>query len=301
MTAAAETLAESESQVVRFSYASPDQKWLQRNLVRVIERFTGQRRIERLYLDWAATQRGEENVFAAGLRLLDVDLDLAPGTLAAVPRTGPVLFVANHPFGILDGLAIGRITTLVRPDSMIMTNSLLCQPPEARNYLLPIDFSGTREAQITTMKTRRRAMEWLKDGHALVVFPGGGVATSQKPFSGPALEAPWHPFIGKLARVPGVTIVPIYFHGQNSRMFHIASHFSFSLRIALLFRECALRMGKPMPVTIGAPFPSEDLQAIADRGEVMREIRRRTLALGGAEAPDPSLEFVWPAHIDANG
>ena len=174
-----------------------------------------------------------------------------------------MLFVANHPFGVVDGLAMGHLATHVRADTLIMTHSLLCQPPEARDYLLPVDFGGTEEAQATTMATRRRAVNWLNLGHALVVFPGGSVATSQRPFRGPAVEYAWHPFVGKLARLPGVTVVPVYFHGQNSRAFQILSHTNYALRIALLFRESVRRMGTSVKVSVGEPIAPEALAALA--------------------------------------
>ncbi len=236
-------LHEEPAPPVHFSYSRKEHGALQRLVIRLIERLTGQPRLERLYRAWAENPHPHENIFAAGLRLLNLRLDMDGAALAKIPRSGPVLFVANHPFGVVDGLAMGHLATHVRADTLIMTHSLLCQPPEARDYLLPVDFGGTEEAQATTMATRRRAVNWLNLGHALVVFPGGSVATSQRPFRGPAVEYAWHPFVGKLARLPGVTVVPVYFHGQNSRAFQILSHTNYALRIALLFRESVRRMG----------------------------------------------------------
>ena len=208
---------------VSFTYTRPEHGLFKRLLIRSIECCTGQPRLEKLYRGWATGRRNGENIFSAGIRLLDIQLNYDEAALEAVPRNGPVLFVANHPFGVVDGLAMGHLATKVRPDSLIMTHSLLCQPPEAHQYLLPVDFGGTEDALATTIATRRRAAEWLKAGHSMVVFPGGGVATSQKPFTGPAIESPWHPFVGKLARLPGVTVIPIYFHGQNSRLLGAAA------------------------------------------------------------------------------
>ncbi len=285
---------------IRFSYSSPDQRWRQRAVIRLIERLTGQPRLERLYRAWTESPFPGENIFSAAMRLLEIELDIEEAALAGIPRHGPVLFVANHPFGVIDGLAMGHIATQARPDTKIMTHSLLCQPQEARDYLLPVDFSGTEDGQRVTMSTRRVVQSWLMDGHAMAIFPGGNVATSQRPFKGPALEAAWHPFIGKLARIPGLNIVPIYFHGQNSRLFHAASHMFYSLRVALLFRESMRRTGSRLKVSIGAPMTAEHFSRFSDRTELMREIRRQTLALGGSEAPDPALEFKWPSHIRWN-
>jgi putative hemolysin len=282
---------------VSFSYTRPEHGIFKRIFIRTIERCTGQLRLERLYLGWATGRRSSENIFTAGIRLLNIRLDYDSLKLAAVPTKGPVLFISNHPFGVVDGLAMGHLATKIRPDTLIMTHSLLCQPPEARQFLLPVDFGGTEQALATTVATRRRAVEWLQAGHSIVVFPGGGVATSQKPVTGPAIENPWHPFVGKLARLPGVTVVPVYFHGQNSRLFQIASHVNYALRVALLFRESVRRIGGKVQVSIGNPISEETINSFADRASTIQNLKAITLQLGGKEAPSPDLEFKFPKYV----
>ena len=98
-------------------------------------------------------------------------------------------------------------------------------------------------------------------------------------------------------------MVPIYFPGQNSRSFQLASHLSYSLRIALLFRETANRLGSDVDVAIGRPIPFEELERFTDRRAMTMELRRRTLALArafrppGAPLPDYRQEFHFPFHI----
>ena len=283
---------------VRFTYSRPEQRLAQRALIRAIELLTGQPRLERLYRAWSANPPPGETIFAAAIRLLNISVDVDEAAEARVPRKGPLLIVANHPFGVVDGLVLGALATRLRPDTRIMTHSLLCQPPEARDYLLPVDFGGTPAAQRTTLETRRRALAWLAAGHSLAVFPGGSVATSQHPLRGPAIDPAWHPFVAKLARQPGVTILPVYFHGQNSRAFQIASHMNYALRIALLFRESARHIGGRVQVSLGEPFSGESLGSEVDRIAVLRALRRRTYALAGPGGPDPDAEFRWPAHIN---
>jgi putative hemolysin len=111
------------------------------------------------------------------------------------------------------------------------------------------------------------------------------------------VEYAWAPFVGKLARLPGVTVVPVYFHGQNSRTFQILSHTNYALRIALLFRESVRRMGSSVKVSVGEPITPETLADLPDRTTVIAELRRATLALGGPEAPSPELEFKFPKHV----
>lgn len=282
---------------VRFSYSRPEQSLINRTLIRLIERLSGQSRLERIYRGWAGQPVAGENIFSAALRLMDIALDIDEAAWARIPTDRPVLFIANHPYGVIDGLAMGHLATRIRPDTKIMTHSLLCQPPEARGYLLPVDFGGTPEAMQTSLLTRRRTLDWLSNGHAVAIFPAGSVSTAQKPFSGPALDAAWHPFLAKLTRVPDLVVVPVYFHGANSRLFQIASHIHYALRVALIFRETSRRIGSMVRVSLGEPLPASALPHERGRNHVMRELRRRTLSLAGSGGPDPLLEFRWPGHI----
>lgn len=289
---------EAESEV-RFSYSRPEQRWIDRTVIRAIERLSGQVELERLYRGWVESTDGSEDFYAAAVRLLRLRIDTDPAGWARVPREGPVLFVANHPFGVVDGVTIGHLAGTVRPDLRIMTHSLLCQAPEARERLFPVDFGRTPEAQRTTLATRRNSIAWLARGGAIAVFPGGSVSTALEPWRGPALEHPWHVFVGRLAAVPGVTVVPVYFHGANSRLFQLASHLHYALRIALIFRETSRLIGRTLRVSIGEPVRAADLpRGDGDRAALVRELRRRTLSLAGPGAPDPALEFRYPAHID---
>lgn len=281
-----------------FTYSHPGQSRFRQSLIRAVERVSGQPRLLRLYRDWqAGGKRPGESVFHAALRLLKVEPEIAGGeNLARLPVQGGLLIVANHPFGILDGLAVGRLAMHLRGDAQILTNSLLCQVPEVAPHLLPVDFAPTAEARRLTSATRRRAVELLARGRTVAIFPAGGVATANAPVKGRACDAEWHPFVGRLATLPDVTTLPVHFEGQNSRLFQIASHVSYPLRVALIFHETRRRMGRPLRLTIGAPVGFETLAAL-DRGEVARSLRRRTMALAGKGMPDQDEVFVWPAHV----
>lgn len=294
------TNSNAEAGEVRFSYSRAEQPWANRTAIRVIERLSGQPRLERLYRNWASKPHPNENLFSAAVRLLKLKIETDDADWAEIPVKGPVLFIANHPFGVIDGLMMGHLATRIRPDVKIMTHSLLAQAPEAKEFMLPVDFGGTPEAQLTSLQTRRRTMDWLSGGHAVVVFPAGGVSTAQKPFTGPALESPWHPFVAKLARMPDVTIVPVYFHGQNSRAFQVLSHIHYALRIALLFRETVRRIGTRIRVDVGKPLTQADLPQSGDRNEIVRCLRLKTLAMRHDAGFDALQEFKFPAHVNAD-
>jgi putative hemolysin len=284
---------------VDFTYAHPGQSLFRRNLIRAVERLTGQPGLRRLYLDWACEDSlPGVPVFSAALRRLQIRPCIADGAdhIGAVPSAGGLLLVANHPFGVVDGLTIGHLGQQLRGNVRILTNSLLCRVPEIDPHLLPVDFSGTPEARRLTAETRRKAADLLAAGQAVAVFPAGGVATANRPLTGRAVDAAWHPFVGRLATIPGVTTLPVHFAGQNSRLFQIASHTSYPLRVALIFHETRRRMGRPVELRIGAPVSATDLARLP-RDEVAASLRRRCMALAAPALRDPDETYVWPRHI----
>jgi putative hemolysin len=113
--------------------------------------------------------------------------------------------------------------------------------------------------------------------------PCGGVSTTEKPFHKQAVDLPWAPFTAKLVRSSGATVVPVFFTGQNSRLFQIASHLSLTLRLSLVFRETARRIRTDLGVRIGDPVPFKDIAHLTRREDMILELRRRTFGLAQPE------------------
>lgn len=268
---------------MRFSYSTADQPVLQRAVIQAIERLGGQRKLKKLYAQHQKSVRNGENFFDAAMRLLRMRVEYDEAALASVPADGPVLFISNHPYGVLDGIALTWLATKVRPDTKVLANDVLCQAPEAAANLLPVAFAPTREARETNVNSRLQAQAWLRQGHAIGIFPGGGVSTSEKPLKGPAVDLPWAPFTAKLLRMSKATVVPVFFVGQNSRLFQLASHLSLTLRLSLVFRETARRIGSRLKVRVGKPIPFAEIAHIEDRAELVMELRKRTFALARPE------------------
>jgi putative hemolysin len=114
----------------------------------------------------------------------------------------------------------------------------------------------------------------------VVVFPAGAISTTPDKFGlKPAVDGRWQPFVSQLVQRSRATVVPIWFGGQNSRLFQIASHVSQTLRLSLIFHEVKARIGATLPVGIGTPIPFASIAAIRDRQTLADELRARVYAL----------------------
>jgi putative hemolysin len=279
------------------SYARPEQTRFRRALIRAVEAVSGRATLQRLYAEWqAGPPDPEEPIFSAAIRVMRVRPEIVAGDLSALPRSGPLLVLTNHPFGILDGLLVGHLVATLRRDVKIMTHSLLCQPEEARDVLLPVDFGPGEEARRTSAETRRRAAEWLDQGHVLIVFPAGSVSTAAGPFDRHAVDGAWHPFVGRLAQRRGVRTAVMFLHGQNSRLFQIASHVNYALRLGLLIKEFKSRVDQPVRVVVGKPLDAGTLAAHAgDATSMMDFLRKATYQL----SPQPMRSLAYGHECEA--
>jgi putative hemolysin len=152
--------------------------------------------------------------------------------------------------------------------------------PEAASFILPIDFSGADGAEETNLASRAAARAHLAKGGAVVVFPAGAISTTPDKLGlRPAVDGRWQPFVSQLIQRSKATVVPIWFGGQNSRLFQIASHVSLTLRLSLIFHEVKTRIGACLPVEIGVPVLFASLATIRDRQALADELRARVYAL----------------------
>jgi putative hemolysin len=265
---------------VNFSYAAPDDPWFKRVVIRTIERMTGQPYLKSLYDDHFTNPVPGESFWDSAVRRLQLNVVTNEDRLHQLPRTGPLVVVANHPFGVVDGIIICYLVARIRRDFVILTNSLLTQSEELKPYLLPIDFAETEEALAINLRSRAAAKHHLMSGGCLVVFPAGGVSTTPRPWNRTATDAEWKKYTGRLIQQCKAAVVPVYFAGQNSRLFQIASHISLTLRLSLLFKEVRDRIGSDIHVRIGEVIDFERLPSTDNRQSFMDHLRSITYALG---------------------
>ncbi len=270
------------------TYAADSDPAFKRWVIQTIERLAGRDYFVPLYEIWRRDYVAQNKpIMRPVLDLIRVDLEIVSGQWPPQIDAGPpVVILSNHPFGILDGFgALSLAEDLGRPFHVLLHKDLT-KVPEIRPYALPIDFSETREAQAMNIATRKRALELLSQGHTIVVFPAGGVATAPSVF-GPAVDLPWKTFTGRMIQASKAQVVPLYFEGQCSWFFHLISKFSATVRLSLMIREFRNRVGKPLRVHIGDVISDGELAAVKDRKALMDLLFDRVHAMA-----DDTLETI---------
>ncbi|MFT4742880.1 MAG: putative hemolysin [Yoonia sp.] len=263
------------------TYSNTFDSQVKRNIIRVIELLTGKisiaRRVRRF--EKQGTFSGQA-FWRATLDVMGIDLLTPADQLAHIPQSGPVIFVANHPHGLVDGMILADLIGRVRDDYRILTRSLLTGIDEdAASYMIPVPFPHEPEAQKKMVEMRRAAMEHLKSGGLVALFPSGIVASSDSMF-GDAVEQEWNVFTAKMIRISGATVVPCFFPGSNSRAYQVANRISATLRQGLLLHEIVHAMDKPQKPVVGVPIDPAEVKARAgDPRAFMAWLRDWTLAL----------------------
>ncbi len=267
------------------TYADPTAPVLERALINTIELLGGRSTLVRLYEQWRQQwPLSGMSLWSSALYWLGVSLEMdGEPWPPAVHRQERLVIIANHPYGLLDGIAICALAEKLGRPFKILAHSQLMRVPELMPYFLPIDFNETEEAVRNNIEARRRALDALRAGETIVIFPAGGVSTAPLKFPlrqfARADDLPWKNFAYRLIRSAEATVLPLYFVGQNGPMFHAASKVSLAWRIALLVGELNKRRGKPLRVTVGRPIPWSELAPIPSAVLAMRELRRRVYVL----------------------
>ncbi len=263
------------------SYASTFENPWKARMISVMELMTGKLAILRMIRQFEKRGAPSGQAFwRAALDTMGIDLTTPQSQLDLIPKDGPVIVVANHPHGMVDGMIFADLIGRVRPDYRILTRSLLTSIDEvAGSYMIPVPFPHDPDAQRKGVEMRDKAMTHLKEGGVVALFPSGVVASSET-WWGPAVEAEWNVFTAKMIRRSGAQVVPMKFPGQNSRAYQIANRLSPMLRQGLLLHEIVHACNKPQGPVVGAPIPQAEIDARVDdpRG-FMAWLRARTLAL----------------------
>lgn len=264
----------------RLSYAGTFTNPWKAGTIRAIEWITAKWKLLRLIRKFE--RRGApvgQAFWPQALDIMGIKVTTPPEQIARIPKEGPLVVVANHPHGLVDGMVLAYLIGQVRTDYKILTRSLLTGIPEIAEFMLPVPFPHEPNAQEESLKMRAECMATLKAGGVIVLFPAGAVAHSTT-FFGPAIEGEWNPFTAKMLARSGAQVLPIYFPGHNTRAYQIANKLSATLRQGLLLHEIRRALNKPQSPVIGpAKSAAEIAEPLKNPRKFLADLREETLNL----------------------
>ena len=252
----------------------------------VVSRLLGLDSIQQAYAALRA-RTDERPILERLLERLSITYRLGERDLEQVPRSGPLVVVANHPFGMLEGAVLATVLARVRPDVRFLANEFLSAIPEIRNLLISVDAIGASAHKSRAARRNstgvRQSIEFLHAGGCLVVFPAGEVSHFQ-PRERAVTDSEWHTAVARIIEtvsrmgVP-VSAVPVYIRGSNSLLFQTLGLLHPKLRTALLARELLNKRNRLVELRIGSPIASKKLLEIGTPTQRTEYLRWRTYVL----------------------
>ncbi len=254
-------------------------------------------RLNTLYGEFRARDDGR-SFSERVLEFLAVKTELLADELAALPRSGPVVVVANHPFGGIEGMVLAKTFQTLRPDMRVLANSLLARIPECREFMFFVNPFGGQAAAHENIGALKQAIRWVQQGGVLVTFPAGEVARLDLR-AGRVEEAPWNANIARIVRHTRASVVPVFIAGENGPLFHAAGLVHPRMRTALLPQEFLNKRNTTIRVRLGQTVAFEKLARFAEDAQMIQYLRVKTETLAHRGQKFQALEKTAPVVSNA--
>ncbi|WP_455203954.1 lysophospholipid acyltransferase family protein [Kaarinaea lacus] len=249
-----------------------------------VEKCLGLKSLNDMYQDLPVMQ-DEQDFLQQALDRLNITYQYSQNGLSHIPKQGPSIIAANHPFGAIEGIIMAHLLRQRRSDIKIMANYFLRRVPEISDLFIPVDPFGGKNSTAKNIKPLRQAIQWVKQGGLLLIFPAGEVAhrTWQ---NREVTDPPWSKTIAHMVNITQASVTPVYFPGSNSLLFQHAGLIHPRLRTAMLPRELLNKQGTALEVRIGKTIPYHKLKACGNESELLQYLRVRTYMLKNASIQD---------------
>ncbi len=215
----------------------------------------------------------------AVLKELDLKYEVSDEDLSKIPEKGPFIIISNHPYGGIDGLLLIKMIGEKRPDFRMVSNFLLQRIEPVRNFILPpFHNEASREKKLNPASVEK-AGNHLKEGKPLGVFPAGTISGVNEEWT-EVTDRQWQYPMLRFLKQAEVPIVPVYFRGTNSRIFHMLGLIHPMLRNVKLPSELFNKKKKVIKIRIGSPVNVKDQNEMSDISRFGRFLRAKTYAMG---------------------
>ena len=271
---------------IAFTFASAEVNIISRQFIKIIELLTGKIKLKKLYDQYLLEDNPPENFWNDAVKKLKFNLQTNFQEGSFIPKRGRLIIVANHAFGVADGVTLCSVVSNIRQDYKIITHKVLRQAKAVKNKIIPIDFSPNRAAMLSNIDARKEAEKILQNDGVIIMFPSGQIATKKDlKLKTRAFDGNWKQFVSKLIVKTKSPVLPSYFEGQNSQLYHIANKMGQTFRYSLLMYELTRKIGDTINVHFGSVIPFAEFEKIGNLIGITQHLRNKTYSL------DPKLVY----------
>ncbi len=265
---------------IAFTFASSEVNFISQQFIKIVELLTGKITLKKLYDQYLLEDNPPENFWNDAVKKLKFNLKTNFQKGSYIPNKGRLIIVANHAFGVADGVSLCSVISNIRQDYKLITHKVLRQADAVKDKIIPIDFSTNREAILANIEARKEAEKVLQDDGVIIIFPSGQIATKEDlKLKSKAHDGVWKQFVSKLIIKTKSPVLPSYFEGQNSQLYHIANKMGQTFRYSLLMHELTRKIGDTINLHFGKVIPFSDFERIGNLIEITKHIRKKTYSL----------------------
>ncbi|PPR44779.1 MAG: hypothetical protein CFH18_00922 [Alphaproteobacteria bacterium MarineAlpha5_Bin8] len=265
---------------IAFTFASSEVNKFGQNFIKITELFTGKLKLKSLYDQYLSENNPPENFWHDALKKLEFTVIAKYHSNTFIPKQGRLLVIANHAFGVADGVTVCSLISKVRQDYKIITHKVLRQAEAVKEKIIPLDFSKSKDAILLNIESRKEAEKTLNNEGVLIIFPAGAISTKEKlKIKEKAIDSEWKQFVSKLSIKTKSPVLPMFFEGQNSQLFHIANKIGQTFRYSLMMYELKRKIGDTINIHIGKLISFDKIRQIGDLKETTKFLRKATYSL----------------------
>jgi len=265
---------------IAFTFASSEVNFLSQQYIKIIELLTGKIKLKKLYDQYLLENNSPENFWNDAVKKLKFNLKTNYREGSFIPKNGRLIIVANHAFGVADGVSLCSVVSNIRQDYKMITHKVLRQADAVKEKIIPIDFSQNRTAMLANIDARKEAEKVLQNDGVIVIFPSGQIATKEDlKLTTKAHDGDWKQFVSKLIIKTKSPVLPSFFEGQNSQLYHIANKIGQTFRYSLLMHELTRKIGDTINLHFGRVIPFSEFEKIGNLIDITKYIRRKTYSL----------------------
>ena len=243
----------------------------------IVEWGLGLKKLEHLYTTQVVGSYSSPDFLPLVLDLLQVDYQVSHGVVESIPKTGPSVVVANHPFGGIEGVALADLLLKHRPDVKVLTNDVLRRIPELRDIFIGVDVLS-KNARDKNRQAVEEARQWVEDGHQLLIFPSGEVSSYDFKLK-KVIDPKWRDTAATIARTANASVTPVFIEGANGWFFQGLGIIHPILRTLRLVRELINKKGGTISFRIGKTISSSDLVGMDSHSTATNYLRLNTYLL----------------------